>query len=58
MSAKYRSPLDVVIKTVRTEGLRGLYKGFIPVWARIAPHTIVTFAVFEQLRLLAGISPL
>ncbi|XP_067937068.1 mitochondrial substrate carrier family protein ucpB-like [Watersipora subatra] len=54
---RYRSILDVLIKTARTEGLMSLYKGFIPVWARIAPHTIVTFAVFEQLRRYTGIDP-
>ena len=55
---KYSSIIDVIIKTVRAEGITSLYKGFFPVWMRIAPHTIVTFAAFEQLRKLAGISPI
>lgn len=46
------------MKTVRAEGITSLYKGFIPCWMRIAPHTVVTFAVFEQLRVLAGIPPI
>lgn len=57
-NSKYKSAFDVVVKTVKAEGIFGLYKGFIPTWARIAPHTIVTFAVFEQLRLFVGIVPI
>jgi len=40
-----------------TEGLLGFYKGFIPNWFRITPHTIITFMIFEQLRKLAGLKP-
>ena len=28
-------------KTFKAEGMAGLYKGFIPNWMRIGPHTIV-----------------
>jgi hypothetical protein len=42
---------------VRAEGLRGLYKGFIPNWIRIGPHTIITFLVYERLRLWSGLRP-
>ena len=44
-------------QTVRAEGLRGLYKGFIPNWIRIGPHTIITFLVYERLRLWSGLRP-
>ena len=54
---RYKSLLDVWIKTVKAEGITSLYKGFFPLWMRIAPHTVVTFAVFEQLRILTGIAP-
>lgn len=53
----YSSTLDCFLKTLHLEGPSGLYKGFIPVWMRIAPHTIVTFFVFEQLRKKFGIIP-
>lgn len=53
----YTSTLDCALKTLRTEGPLGLYKGFVPNWLRIGPHTVVTFIVFEQLRRLAGIRP-
>eukprot|EP00250_Pteridium_aquilinum_P011868 c20359_g1_i2 orf=295-1110(+) len=54
----YSSTFDCFWKTLRSEGPRGLYKGFIPVWLRIGPHTIVTFFVFEQLRKGLGIVPM
>ncbi|XP_066283447.1 mitochondrial substrate carrier family protein ucpB-like [Branchiostoma lanceolatum] len=50
----YRSSLDCLLKTLRSEGPFGLYKGFIPNWMRIGPHTIVTFLIFEELRRLIG----
>ncbi|GAM27251.1 hypothetical protein SAMD00019534_104260, partial [Acytostelium subglobosum LB1] len=53
----YRSTLDCLTKTLQTEGLHGLYKGFIPNWLRIGPHTLVTFIFYENLRKLGGISP-
>lgn len=54
----YSSTFDCFWKTLRSEGLQGLYKGFIPVWMRIGPHTIVTFFIFEQLRKSLGIMPI
>ncbi|XP_052781457.1 mitochondrial substrate carrier family protein ucpB-like [Mya arenaria] len=53
----YSSAFDCLGKTLRTEGPLGLYKGFIPNWMRIGPHTIVTFFVFEQLRRMIGMAP-
>lgn len=53
----YRNTIHCIGKIVRHEGLLGLYKGFIPNWMRIGPHTIVTFFVFERLRYLVGMSP-
>ncbi|XP_013388976.1 mitochondrial substrate carrier family protein ucpB-like [Lingula anatina] len=53
----YKSSWDCVVKTVRSEGILGLYKGFFPNWMRIGPHTIVTFFIFEQLRKAVGMAP-
>ena len=47
-----------MIKTFQTEGMRGAYKGFLPFWMRITPHTIIAFVVFEELRKIAGIDPI
>ena len=55
--ALYNSMWDCLSKTIANEGFRGLYKGWLPNWLRIGPHTIITFVVLEQLRRIAGIAP-
>lgn len=54
----YRGTFDCIVKTVRKEGLFGLYKGFIPNWTRTGTHTVVTFFIFEQLRVFVGMEPI
>lgn len=44
----YAGPWDCFIKTVRTEGLLAIYKGFNAHLARILPHTILTLSLAEQ----------
>ena len=53
----YRNARDCLVKTFTSEGIFGLYKGFIPNWLRLGPHTITTFILFEQLRLYIGLDP-
>ncbi len=53
----YSSTRDCFVTTLKAEGIRGLYKGWLPNWLRIGPHTVVTFLILEQLRILAGIKP-
>lgn len=53
----YKNAFDCFLKTLRSEGPLGLYKGFIPNWMRIGPHTIITFFIFEELRHLIGMDP-
>ncbi|KAL1923526.1 uncharacterized protein VTP21DRAFT_8506 [Calcarisporiella thermophila] len=50
----YRGPIDCLIKTVRTEGVKGLYKGITAQYSRLGPHTIMTFVFYEQLKRLYG----
>jgi hypothetical protein len=54
---RYSSTLDCFRKTVQAEGFLALFKGWLPQWLRIGPHTIITFVVLEQLRRLAGLRP-
>ncbi|KAK6938081.1 Mitochondrial substrate/solute carrier [Dillenia turbinata] len=49
-AAPYSGALDCAVKTVRTEGLRALYKGFIPTVSRQVPFTVVLFVTLEQVR--------
>lgn len=44
----YKGVFDCLLKTIRTEGLFAIYKGFVPHLARILPHTILTLSLAEQ----------
>uniref|UniRef100_A0A383VG02 Mitochondrial carrier protein n=1 Tax=Tetradesmus obliquus TaxID=3088 RepID=A0A383VG02_TETOB len=52
---RYSGVADCLMKTLQAEGLRGLYKGWLPNWLRIGPHTVITFLSFEALRKAAGL---
>lgn len=51
-----RSMFRIMKDIAREEGIRGLYKGFIPNWARLAPWQLMFWVSFEQYRSVAGIS--
>jgi len=53
---RYRSSVECLIKTVHQEGLHSLYKGFIPIWTRIAPWSVIFWITNEELRKVFGIS--
>lgn len=40
---------DVLVKVVRKEGFFSLWKGFTPYYARLGPHTVLTFIFLEQM---------
>ncbi|KAK4250569.1 hypothetical protein VTI28DRAFT_5379 [Corynascus sepedonium] len=44
----YAGVFDCLAKTIRTEGILAIYKGFLPHLARILPHTILTLTLAEQ----------
>lgn len=44
----YNGVIDCLGKTIRTEGVFAIYKGFLPHLARILPHTILTLTLAEQ----------
>ncbi|XP_038892574.1 mitochondrial uncoupling protein 3 [Benincasa hispida] len=54
--AKYNSSYDCLVKTVKVEGLRALWKGFFPTWARLGPWQFVFWVSYEKFRKLAGLS--
>ncbi|XWS25362.1 hypothetical protein CRYUN_Cryun27aG0062400 [Craigia yunnanensis] len=41
----YNGAVDCLMKTVRSEGFRSLYKGFLPTVSRQGPFTVVLFDV-------------
>jgi len=46
----YRGPLDCGLQLVRAEGLAALQKGWAAQFARLGPHTVLTFVFLEQVR--------
>ncbi|KAF4522456.1 hypothetical protein B566_EDAN002540 [Ephemera danica] len=46
---EYRGAGDVLIKVIRNEGFFALWKGFTPYYARLGPHTVLTFIFLEQM---------
>lgn len=44
----YKGIFDCLWKTVSTEGVLSVYKGFTAHLARILPHTILTLSLAEQ----------
>jgi len=49
---EYTGALDVLGKIVRNEGVFSLWKGFVPYYFRLGPHTVLTFIFLEQMNKL------
>ncbi|XP_021807407.1 mitochondrial uncoupling protein 3 isoform X3 [Prunus avium] len=52
----YNNSYDCLVKTVKVEGLRALWKGFMPTWARLGPWQFVFWVSYEKFRQIAGFS--
>ncbi|KAF2298877.1 hypothetical protein GH714_028530 [Hevea brasiliensis] len=52
---RYKSSYDCLVKTVKIEGLRALWKGFFPTWARLGPWQFVFWVSYEKFRQVAGL---
>ena len=46
---EFKGTIDVLTKVLRNEGLFALWKGFFPYYARLGPHTVLTFIFLEQM---------
>ncbi|XP_063716634.1 mitochondrial 2-oxoglutarate/malate carrier protein-like [Symsagittifera roscoffensis] len=46
---EYKGFVDVFSRIVKKEGVFALWKGFTPYYARLGPHTVLTFIFLEQL---------
>lgn len=55
-NVKYRNSYDCLVKTVRIEGLKALWKGFLPTWARLGPWQFVFWVSYEKFRQVAGLT--
>ena len=39
---------SIIISIIKNEGILSLWKGLLPTYCRIGPHTIITFIFNEQ----------
>jgi len=51
----YTNLFQTFFKIVKDEGPAALWRGFVPMWARIAPTTTLQLLFFEQFTSMAGI---
>ncbi|TXT08908.1 hypothetical protein VHUM_03036 [Vanrija humicola] len=42
--------MSIVTSSIRNEGVRVLFRGWLPAWLRMVPNTCLTFVFFEQLK--------
>lgn len=49
---EFRGTIDVLVKVMKNEGFFALWRGFTPYYARLGPHTVLTFIILEQLNTL------
>ncbi|XP_060522015.1 mitochondrial uncoupling protein 4 isoform X2 [Cylas formicarius] len=50
----YSSSIDCLKKTLQTEGAPALYKGFVPIWMRMAPWSLSFWLTYEEVVSLVG----
>uniref|UniRef100_A0A7E4VWB1 Mitochondrial folate transporter/carrier n=1 Tax=Panagrellus redivivus TaxID=6233 RepID=A0A7E4VWB1_PANRE len=53
----YKSATDVIVQTLRKEGIYGLYKGMLMTMLRQLPNGIIMFVVYEHAKSLALLVP-
>lgn len=46
----YKGAFDVANSIMRDYGLLGFFRGYVPAFVRLAPHTMLTFVFLEELR--------
>lgn len=51
---QYRSVAHCITDLYKESGVIGFFKGYVPAFVRLAPHTILTFVFLEQLRMNFG----
>ncbi|KAG5882258.1 hypothetical protein JTB14_014955 [Gonioctena quinquepunctata] len=50
----YRSSIDCLRKTIKQESLGAMYKGFLPIWMRMAPWSLTFWLTYEEVVKLMG----
>lgn len=57
MNGSYRNVGDCIVATFK-EGPLTFFRGWVPSWFKLGPHTVITFIVLEKLRALSGLEPI
>ena len=52
----YQSSFDCLVQAIRSEGVLALWKGFLPIYIRMAPWSLTFWLTFEQIRKFTGTS--
>jgi solute carrier family 25 (mitochondrial uncoupling protein), member 27 len=54
-NSPYKGVIDCLHKTIKKEGIQSMYKGFFPIWIRLAPWQLTFWVSYEKLRILSGL---
>ncbi|KAG9292028.1 hypothetical protein G9A89_017927 [Geosiphon pyriformis] len=50
VASKSQGTLPILMTIIRQEGPLALFKGWVPAYLRLGPHTIITFVVLEKMK--------
>lgn len=50
IAPQYKGIVDCARQMVKKEGIKSMYYGFIPLWFKFAPTTVLHFVFFEQIK--------
>ncbi|KAJ3384992.1 Mitochondrial dicarboxylate transporter [Lobulomyces angularis] len=48
--SKFNSTFEIFSFILKNEGPKAFFKGWVPSFTRLGPHTIITFVVYEQIK--------
>ena len=51
----YNGVIHCIHTTISDEGILSLYKGFYPIWFRLAPWQLIFWVSYEKLRIISGL---
>ena len=57
-AARFGSSFECVVLTVRGEGVTALWRGMFASYLRLGPHFLLTFPLYERVRVMLGLGNL
>jgi hypothetical protein len=55
---RYKGIIDCIVTSYQTDGVRQFFRGWLPAYCRLGPHTVISFLLIEKIRSYFGISPI